>query len=70
MFSQVSEVLGHLGLRNLQNVLEMADAQRAVVQQVDDAQPRCIAEALVNLDEVHGRQYGLTTIYVNSNIQN
>jgi len=31
----------------------MANAERTLAEQVDDSQPRFIAEALVNFDQVH-----------------
>jgi hypothetical protein len=39
----------------VQQRLEMADAKRALAEQVENPQPGAIAEALVNLDEFHER---------------
>ena len=57
-------MLGNLGLRNAQNFLEMADAKRTFGKQMDDPQPRGIAEALVNLDQLHGRNIAIGDIFV------
>ena len=46
-------MLGNLGLRNAQNFLEMADAKWTLRKQMDDPQPRGIAETLVNLNQFH-----------------
>jgi hypothetical protein len=57
LFAEVGEMLGDLGLRNAQNFLEMANAKRTLGKQMDDPQPRGIAETLVNLNQFHGRKY-------------
>lgn len=49
--AQKTEVLGNFHLRFVEQLLEMADAKRAVRQHVQDAQPRLVAEALVDLNE-------------------
>lgn len=65
-FAKIGEVLGDLGLRQLENLLKMADAERALREKVDDPQPDGFAEALVNLDQFHEvlMKYALKTIYV------
>jgi hypothetical protein len=55
-FPQVGKMLGHLCLRQFQNILKVADAERTIREQMNDAKPGCIAEALVNLDEFHERE--------------
>ena len=47
---QVAQVLGDVDLRLLENGLEVADAKRSLGEQVQDAEPRLVAEALINLD--------------------
>jgi hypothetical protein len=51
--TQVSEVLGNLDLRFTKNVLKMTDAERRFCKKIENAQSRAIAEALINLDQVH-----------------
>jgi hypothetical protein len=43
----------NLHLRLAENVLEMTNAQWRLGKQVQNSQPRSIAKALVNLDQVH-----------------
>jgi len=45
-------VLGDLHLGLSQDVLDVADAERAVTQEVEDAQPGRVAQAFVDFDEV------------------
>jgi hypothetical protein len=40
-------------LGQLQNILEMTDAQRPLLQQMQDPQPRLVTQAPVDLDQVH-----------------
>jgi hypothetical protein len=54
MGPQIGQVLGYLNLRFPEDFLDVADAKRAIVQQMEDAQPRLIAEALIDLNETHG----------------
>jgi hypothetical protein len=56
---QVGEVFGYFDLRFAKDVLEMTDAQRRLHQQMQDAKPGPVAEALINANEIHCRQ--LTT---------
>ena len=58
-------MLGDLGLRKAQNFLEMADAKRTLCQQMDDSQPRGIAETLVNLNQLHARSIATVNVFVN-----
>jgi hypothetical protein len=57
MLAEIGEVLGNFRLRDIENFLEMADAKRTTCKQMDDPQPRGIAETLVNLNQFHGRKY-------------
>jgi hypothetical protein len=68
VLSQVSEVLGNLGLRKFKDLLKMANAQRSVGEQVNDSQPCCITETLVNLDQIHAWIDGRCNIFVNNYI--
>ncbi|OAM90252.1 hypothetical protein AW736_01050 [Termitidicoccus mucosus] len=52
-FAKVGEVFRDLYLRLAQHFLKMADAKRPPREQVQDAQTRPVAEALVNLNKVH-----------------
>ena len=53
MRPQVGEMFGDLDLWLSENLLEMTDAQFALLQKIQDAQARRLAEALVDLDEFH-----------------
>ena len=46
-------MLRYFCLRQIKNVLKVADAERALCQQVDNPQSVRVAEALVNLDQIH-----------------
>ena len=48
-------MLRNLSLRKAENLLEMADAERTTCKQMNDPQPRGVAETLVNLNQFHGR---------------
>ena len=50
LFSQVGQVLGNGDLRRLKHRLEMADAERAFGQQVEDAKSGFVAKTTINLD--------------------
>jgi hypothetical protein len=50
VLSQVSEMLGNLGLRKLKDLLKVADAQRPLGEQLNDTEASRIAETLINLD--------------------
>jgi hypothetical protein len=47
-------MLGYLHLWLSQNLLEVANAQLAFSQQIENPQPGKVAKALINLDEPHG----------------
>ena len=66
MLAEIGEMLGNFRLRDIENVLEMANAKRAACKQMNDPQPRGIAETLVNLNQFHGKKYGIPVIFVNS----
>jgi hypothetical protein len=52
---EIGKVLGDFDLRLAEDFLEMADAQFTGLEQIEDAQARRVAQALVNPDEVHGQ---------------
>lgn len=54
VLSEIGELLGNLHLRDVQNLLEMTHAKWPVRQEMDDPQPRDVAEALIDLNEFHG----------------
>jgi hypothetical protein len=73
MLAEIGEVLGDLSLRDIENFLKMADAKRTTCKQMDDPQPRGIAETLVNLNQFHGRNmafpiYSSTHIFLLAHI--
>ena len=56
MSPQVSEVLGNRHLVQAKNCLKMANAKRTVGKEMQNPQTRFVAEAFVNLDQLHTRQ--------------
>jgi hypothetical protein len=46
-------MLGNLRLRKAENFLKMADAKRTTCKQMNDPQPRGVAETLVDLNQLH-----------------
>ena len=50
---QVAEMFGDIDLRLLEHRLEVTDTKRGLREQMQDAQPRLVAKALVNLDQLH-----------------
>ena len=69
LLAKVGEMLGNFRLRDIENFLEMANAKRAACKQMDDPQPRGIAETLVNLNQFHGQNMAFPVIFVNSYIR-
>ena len=67
LLAKVGEMLRDLGLRNAENFLEVADAERTARKQMDDPQSRGVAETLVNLNQFHGRNMAFR-IYLSINI--
>ncbi len=65
--AEVGEMLGNLYLGELKDVLKMANAQRPVRQKMDDAKAVGVAEALVNLNEVHVRNI-YTFLYIRKSL--
>ena len=59
-------MLGNFCLRNLEDVLKVTDTKRPLCKQMDNAQPRCVAEALIYLDQVHNQTYMLLQIYMST----
>jgi len=51
--AQIAQMLGHLDLRFLQDLLQMTHTQRPFPQQMQNPQPRSITEAFVNRNGVH-----------------
>jgi len=51
--TQVSEMLRNLDLWLAENVLKMTDAERRSCEKMENAQPRAIAKALIDLDQIH-----------------
>ena len=54
--AEVSQVFGHRHLGQLQDLLEMTNAQRPLLQQMQDAQPRLVTQAPVDLNHIHNIQ--------------
>src|SRR5436189_739161 len=52
--AQISEMLGYLHLGLIQYLLEVANAEWRLGEQMQNAQPSLIAQTFVDLDEVHG----------------
>jgi hypothetical protein len=50
---QVSEMLGYLHLRFIEEFLKMAYAQRPLTQKVENAEPGAVTKTLIDLNEVH-----------------
>ena len=46
-------MLGNLDLWLTKNVLEMTDAEWRSCKEIEDAQTRAIAKALIDLDQIH-----------------
>ena len=46
-------MLRNLDLWLAENVLKMTDAERRSCEKMENAQPRAIAEALIDLDQIH-----------------
>ena len=49
---QISKVLGDADLGLVEQLLEVADAEGAAGEEIDDAQPRLVAETFVDSDEI------------------
>jgi hypothetical protein len=49
-------MLGHLRLRTIEDFLDVADAERALRQEIQDTKPRLIAKTLVNLNRWRARR--------------
>ena len=49
-------MFGNLDLRLTKNVLKVTDAERRSYKKLENAQPRAIAKALIDSDQVHGDQ--------------
>jgi hypothetical protein len=53
MLTKISKMLRNFRLRDLENFLEVTDAKRSMCEQVDDAQSRGIAKALIDPNQFH-----------------
>jgi hypothetical protein len=53
--AQVGQMPRDLHLRFAQNLLQMADTKWSIEQEIHDAQPRPVAEAFMDAEEIHGR---------------
>jgi hypothetical protein len=51
--TEISEVFGDFHLRLAEDVLEVADAERALREEVEEAQAGDVAKAFVDADEFH-----------------
>ena len=61
-------MLGHFGLRDAKNFLEVTDTKRTACQQMDDPQPCGVAETLVNCNQVHRFSYMHVYVYMSINV--
>lgn len=55
----VAELLGHFDRLALNNFKKMTNAQRPILKQIKDAQPKFIAEAFVDLNYFHTAEIAL-----------
>jgi hypothetical protein len=66
---QIREVPGNFDLGFAENFLEVTDTERPVEKEMDNAQPRQVAETLVNTNKVHvSSKHTGKRIYVNTHI--
>jgi hypothetical protein len=68
VLAEVGEVLGDFDLGGAEDVLEMADAKGPVGEEMKDAEAGLVAEAFVDLDEVHGGGYTYIGICVKRDV--
>jgi hypothetical protein len=68
MLTKVCQMLGNFRLRDLKNFLEVTYAKGSLRKKVDDAKPRRVTKALIDLDQVHNRLYITLNIYVNTDM--
>jgi hypothetical protein len=54
ILAEIGEVLRDFDLGGVEDFLKMADAKRAIRQEMQNAEPRFIAEAFVNFEQLHG----------------
>jgi hypothetical protein len=50
---EIAEMLGDLHLGFAQQLLEVADTERTMTEQIENPEPGAVAEALVDLDQFH-----------------
>jgi hypothetical protein len=53
MLAEIGEMLRDFDLRRVENLLKMADTKWPIRKQMEYPQPRFIAEAFVNFDQLH-----------------
>jgi hypothetical protein len=51
---EIGQVLGNFDLGSIEDVLEMTDAKGPVGKEMEDAQAGLVAEAFVDIDQIHG----------------
>ena len=68
MPAQVGEVAGDFRLRQPQHGLEVADAQRLLRQQVEEAKPGGVAQAAEEVQQFHGRSQEDNCIFAKANM--
>ena len=49
-------MLGNFDLRLVQHLLKVTNAERLLIQEVENAKPRRIAKALVDVNQFHARE--------------
>jgi hypothetical protein len=64
--SQVSEVLGNLGLGKPQNLLKVAHTQGTLSEQMKDPKPRRLTEALVDANQLHEQNHCLIRFHASN----
>lgn len=66
---QVGEMARDAGLRDLQDRLEVADAERPLRQQVQQAQAGGVAEAVVDAQQVHADSKTVKNVFAKANMR-
>jgi len=51
--AQIAQMARHLGLCRTEDFLDVTHAQRTLEQEMDNAQSRAVAQALVYVDKIH-----------------
>lgn len=66
---QVGEMARDAGLRDLQDRLEVADAERPLRQQIQQAQAGGVAEAVVEAQQVHAASKTVKSVFAKANMR-